>query len=185
MVKAALKDAGDRMQSAVRVLTETLTTIRTGRASPSLVENLLVDYFGQPTPLNQLASISVPEARMLLVRPFDVSTLKDIERAILGSDLGLTPNSDGKTIRLMLPALTEERRRDLTKIVGTRVEEARVAVRNVRRDVHNLIRDKERETDISKDEAERAQKDLQAITDRNVEEIAKIGQHKQDELMHV
>ena len=97
----------------------------------------------------------------------------------------MTPNSDGKTIRLVLPALTEERRRDLTKIVGTRVEEARVAVRNVRRDVHNLIRDKERETDISKDEAERAQKDLQAITDRNVEEIAKIGQHKQDELMHV
>ncbi len=185
MIKDALKDAEHRMQGAVEALEEDLGGIRTGRASPALVEKLLVDYYGVPTPLMQLASISVPEPRQLLIRPFDPSTLKNIERAILQSDLGLTPNNDGKTIRLILPVLTEERRRDLVKMVHQRVEEARVAVRNVRRDVIRDLREFEHEKLISEDERKRGEDDLQKLTDRFIEQISEVGERKEKEIMEV
>ena len=180
-----MQDARDRMQSSIRLLEDGLATIRTGRASPVLVEKLMVNYYDQQTPLNQLASISVPEPRMLAIRPFDSSTVGEIERSIMASDLGLTPNNDGKIIRLSIPPLTEDRRKELTRVVGQRVEEARVSVRNVRRDVQNDMRDFEREKLISEDELERGQKELQKLTDQSVEKINMLGESKHDEVMHV
>ncbi|MFQ5408191.1 MAG: ribosome recycling factor [Anaerolineales bacterium] len=185
MVKEALRDAESRMSSAVRVLQDDLATMRTGRASPLLVEKLSVIYYDQPTPLNQLATISVPEPRLLAIRPFDPASIKNIEKAILASDLGLTPTNDGKLIRLAIPTLTEERRRDLLKIVGSRLEDARVAVRNVRRDAQNDMREFEREKLISEDELERGQKDLQDLTDRQIERINDVGKKKEEEIMQV
>lgn len=185
MIKDILKEAETRMKGAIQVLEEDLAAIRTGRASPALVEKLPVDYYGAPTPLIQLAAISVPEPRSLMIKPFDPSTLKSIERAILASDLGLTPNNDGKSIHLNLPALTEERRRELVKIVHARLEEARIAVRNIRRDLHNDMRDFEREKLISEDELKRGEEDLQKVTDRFIEEINQHGQRKEAEIMEV
>ena len=185
MIKDILKDAESRMQTAIASLEEDLTAVRTGRANPALVEKLPVEYFGVPTPLIQLASISVPEPRSLLIRPFDPSTVKTIEKAILASDLGLTPGNDGKAIRLNLPPLTEERRRDLVKHVNARLEEARVAIRNIRRDQHADMRDFEHEKLISKDDLERGEEELQKITDHFVETIRKIGETKEQEIMEV
>lgn len=185
MLKEAYNDAEERMKSAVQALEEDLAGIRTGRASPALVERLSVDYYGVPTPLVQLATISVPESRQLLIRPFDASTLRDIERAILVSDLGLTPNNDGKTIRLNLPPLTEERRRDLVKIVHNRVEEARVAIRNIRRDSIKDLREFEQEKLISEDELRRGEAELQKITDRYIEIVNAAGERKEKEVMEV
>ncbi|HID84159.1 MAG TPA: ribosome recycling factor, partial [Anaerolineales bacterium] len=152
MIKEVLQDAEHRMQGAVRVLEDELRGIRTGRANPALVERLEVEYYGVPTPLMQIATITVPEPRQLLIKPFDPSSLKAIEKAIRNSDLGLTPNNDGHSIRLILPPLTEERRRELVKVVHRRVEEARVAIRNVRRDAIKDLRELEGEKMISEDE---------------------------------
>ncbi len=185
MIKDILKEAELRMHAAIQNLDDDLATIRTGRASPALVEKLPIEYYGTPTPLMQLASISVPEPRSLLIKPFDPTSLKSIERAILASDLGLTPNNDGKQIRLNLPALTEERRRDLVKVVHGRLEECRIAVRNVRRDQHNDMRDFEKEKLISEDDLKRGEDELQKITDHHIEEINKHGQHKELEIMEV
>jgi ribosome recycling factor len=173
------------MQSAIQNLDDDLAGIRTGRASPALVERLPVEYYGTPTPLMQLASISVPEPRSLLIKPFDPTSLKGIERAIQVSDLGLTPNNDGKQIRLNLPALTEERRHELVKVVHHRLEECRVAVRNVRRDLHNEVREYEKEKLISKDDLVRGEEELQKVTDRFIEEINKHGVKKEHEIMEV
>jgi ribosome recycling factor len=185
VIKDILKETDTRMQSAIVNLEEDLSGIRTGRANPALVERLLVDYFGAPTPLLQLATISVPEPRGLLIRPFDPSTVKTIEKAILASDLGLTPGNDGKSIRLNLPPLTEERRRDLVKLVNSRLEEARIAVRNIRRDQLADIREFEHEKMISKDDLERGEEELQKVTDRFIESIRKIGLTKEQEIMEV
>jgi ribosome recycling factor len=185
LIKETVKEAETRMKSAILALEETLATIRTGRASPTLVEKLPVDYYNMPTPLMQLASISVPDSRSLLIRPFDPTTLRSIERAIQVSDLGLTPNNDGKVIRLNLPPLTEERRRDLVKIVRTRLEETRVAIRNVRRDLIKDLREFEREKMISKDDLEQAEEQLQKLTDRMIEQIDAIGERKEKEVMEV
>jgi len=185
MLRDAYNEAEARMKGAVEALEEDLSGIRTGRASPGLVERLQVEYYGMPTPLVQLASISVPESRQLLIRPFDASTLKAIERAILTSDLGLTPNNDGKSIRLNLPALTEERRRDLVKVVHNRVEEARVAVRNVRRDSIKDLREFEHEKLISEDELKKGEEDLQKLTDYYVELVSGIGERKEVDIMEV
>ena len=185
MIKDILKDAENRMKSALSTLEEDLAGIRTGRATPALVEKLPIDYYGMSTPLMQLASISVPEARALLIKPFDPSTLKTIERSILASELGLTPNNDGKVIRLNLPPLTEERRRDLVKVVHNRLEESKVAVRNVRRDLIKDLRDFEKEKMISKDDLQLGEDELQQITDQMIEEIEKIGEHKEAEIMEV
>ncbi len=185
MLKEIQKEAEGRMKGAVQALEEDLAGIRTGRAHPALVEKLHIEYYGSPTPLQQLASISVPEPRSLLIRPFDASTLKAIERGILASDLGLTPNNDGKSIRLNLPPLTEERRRDLVKVVHSRAEEARVAVRNVRRDVNKDLKEFEQEKMISEDDRKRGEEDLQKLTDRMIEEVNAVGERKEKEIMEV
>lgn len=185
MLNDVYREAEARMKGAIQALEEDLSGIRTGRANPALVERLAVEYYGVSTPLVQLATISVPEPRMLLIRPFDSSSLKAIERAILSSDLGLTPNNDGKTIRLILPPLTEERRRELVKVVHNRVEEARVAARNVRRDSIRDLRELQQEKLISEDELQKGEAELQKITDRYIEEINKIGERKEREIMEV
>lgn len=185
MIKDILNDAEHRMRSAIQVLHDDLAAIRTGRASPALVEKLPIEYYGTPTPLMQLASISVPEPRTLMIKPFDASTLKAIEKAIQSSDLGLNPNNDGKVIHLNLPPLTEERRRDLVKHVHHRLEEARIAVRNIRRDSQNDMRDFEKEKLISEDELKRGEEDLQKLTDKYIEEIAQQGKTKEAEIMEV
>ena len=185
MIKDILTDAEHRMRSAIQVLHDDLAAIRTGRASPALVEKLPIEYYGTPTPLMQLASIGVPEPRTLMIKPFDATTLKAIEKAIQSSDLGLNPNNDGKVIHLNLPPLTEERRRDLVKHVHHRLEEARIAIRNIRRDSHNDMRDFEKEKLISEDELERGEEDLQKLTDKYIEEIAQQGKTKEAEIMEV
>jgi ribosome recycling factor len=173
------------MQAALDSLEDDLSGIRTGRASPALVERLPIEYYGANTPLIQLASISVPEPRQLLVRPFDPATLKNIERAIMASDLGLTPNNDGKMIRLTLPQLTEERRRELVRVVHNRMEETRVRIRNVRRDLIKDLREFEKEGLISEDEQERGEKELQELTDKMMGKVEEIGERKEKEIMEV
>jgi ribosome recycling factor len=185
MLKEIYKDAESRMKGAIQALEDDLAGIRTGRASPALVERLMVEYYGTLTPLVQLASINVPEPRSLMIRPFDASSLKAIERAIRTSELGLTPNNDGKSIRLNLPPLTEERRRDLVKLVHHRLEDARVAVRNVRRDSIKELREYEQEKLISKDDRERGEEELQKITDKYVEEVNRVGERKESEILEV
>lgn len=185
MIKDILKEAEVRMHAAIQNLEEDLSGIRTGRASPALVEKLPIDYYDIPTLLMQLASISVPEPRSLLIKPFDPTTLKTIERTILASDLGLTPTNDGKQIRLNLPSLTEERRHELVKVVHNRLEESRVAIRNIRRDLHNDMRDFEKEKLISEDDLKRGEEDLQKITDKYIEEVNTAGKKKEQEIMEV
>jgi ribosome recycling factor len=185
MIKETVREATARMEGALQVLEEDLSGIRTGRASPALVERIPIEYYGSTAPLIQLATISVPEPRQLLIRPFDPSSLKSIERSILASDLGITPNNDGKCIRLNLPQLTEERRRELVKIVHNRLEEARVSVRNIRRDLIKDLRDFEKEKMISEDEMEHGEKDLQELTDSMIEKIEEIGVLKEKEVLEV
>ena len=184
-IKSLLKDAETRMNGAIQSLTDDLNSIRTGRASPALVEKMPVEYYGTPTPLMNLASISVPEPRTLTIKPFDGGSLKDIERAIRTSDLGLNPNSDGKVIHLNLPPLTEDRRRELVKHMNHRLEESRIAVRNVRRDLHNDLRDFEKEKLITEDDLKRGEEDLQKLTDKFIEEITRLGQNKEKDIMEV
>jgi len=185
MIKETVKDAENRMKSAIQTLEEDLSGIRTGRATPGLIEKIPVDYYGAPTPLVQLASISVPDPRTLLVKPFDPSTLKAIERGIIVSNLGLNPNNDGKTIRLNLPPLTEERRHELVKVVNHRIEEAKIAIRNIRRDMIKELREFEKEKMISEDELKDAEEELQKLTDRMIADIDAIGANKDKEIMEV
>jgi ribosome recycling factor len=185
VIKETIKEAETRMKGAIQALEEDLASIRTGRASPALVERLHVEYYGMPTPLMQLASISVPEPRILLIRPFDATSLKAIERAILASELGLTPNNDGKVIRLNIPTLTEERRRELVKVVNGRLEEARVAVRNVRRDLMKDLKEFEKEKLISEDDLDKAEEELQKLTDTFIKDVDALGQRKDKEIMEV
>jgi ribosome recycling factor len=185
VIKDIIKEAEARMKSSIQSLEDDLAGIRTGRASPALVEKLSVEYYGTPTPLMQLAAISIPEPRQILIKPFDVSSVKDVERAIQTSDLGLTPNSDGKTIRLNLPPLTEERRKELVRFVQARVEEARVSVRNIRRDAIKDMREFEQEKLISKDDLKRGEEDAQKSTDEYNEKINAIGEKKEKEVMEV
>ncbi|MEN6524590.1 MAG: ribosome recycling factor [Anaerolineaceae bacterium] len=185
MIKDALKEAEGRMQSAITALEEDLAGVRTGRASSALVDKIPVEYYGTDVPLLQLATISIPDARSLLIRPFDPTTLKLIERAILASELGLTPNNDGKAIRLNLPPLTEERRRELAKVVHSRAEEARVAIRNVRRDLIKDLKEFEHEKLISEDDLEHGEEDLQKMTDRLIAQVDVVSERKQKEIMEV
>ncbi len=185
MLKDVLKDARERMDKAVDSLQADLRSIRTGRASPALVDKLTVDYYGSPTPLNQLAGITVPEPRLLIIRPWDRSTMGIIEKSILKSDLGLTPSNDGQVIRLVIPQLTEERRRDLSKLVAKRVEEARVAVRNIRRDAIDMLRDLEKEKLISEDEMYEGRDETQELTDKYIKQMDEIGKSKEVEIMEV
>lgn len=183
MINDLMRDAKGRMQTALDVLGDDLVGIRTGRASPALVEKLQVEYYGAELTLIQLATISVPEARQLMIRPFDGSSLRAIERAIQSSDLGLTPSNDGKVIRLNLPPLTEERRRDLVKMVNNRLEDARVAIRNIRRDTLKDMRDFEKEKMISEDELHQGEDELQDLTNEMTDQVAVIGKRKEEEIM--
>jgi ribosome recycling factor len=184
-VDSALKDAAEKMQKAVAHLKEDLGGIRTGRATPALLNRVAVEYYGAPVPLQQLASMSVPEPRTLMVQPFDKTAIGAIEKAILSSDLGITPSNDGNVIRLSFPLLTEERRRQLVKQVHARAEDGRVAVRNVRRHHKDEVEKLEKQHEISEDDLKRAEKELQKLTDQFVAEIDEIQRHKEQELMEV
>jgi ribosome recycling factor len=182
---SSLKDASHKMEQAVSHLKEELAGIRTGRATPAVLQRVTVEYYGTPVPLNQMASINVPEPRLLAVTPFDKNALTSIEKAIQSSDLGITPSNDGQVIRLAFPPLTEERRKELVKQVHARAEDGRVAVRNVRRHAKEEMEKLERAGDISEDDLVRAEKELQKLTDRFVGEIDEIQHHKEQELMEV
>lgn len=185
MINDVLKDAESRMKGAIHSLEENLQTIRTGRANPSLVEKLMVEYYGTPTPLYQMATINAPEAMLLTIKPFDKGSLRDIEKAIQTSDLGLNPNNDGQIIRLALPPLSTERRRELVKVVHTRIEESKVALRNIRRGAIDDLREFEKESLISEDEAHHGHDEVQKLTDKYTEQVDTIGKHKEQEIMAV
>lgn len=184
-VQSLLSDGEVRMKKAVEVLGRELATVRTGRANPALVEDLEVDYYGTATPLKQLASIAAPEARLLVIQPWDKGTLSAVQKAILQSDVGITPDNDGTVIRLRLPALTEDRRRELVRLVRRRVEESRVAVRNVRRDVLEKLRAGEHNKELSEDELHRAQERLQKLTDGFIAQLDHLGEEKEHEVLEV
>lgn len=185
MIRELLQEAESRMVGAVHALESDLATFRTGRASPHLLDRLTVEAYGAEVALNQVASVSVPEPQQLAIRPYDENILSDIERAILKSDIGITPSNDGKIIRLTMPRLTEERRRDLTRQVGRRVEEAKVAVRNIRRDALNDLREFKNENVIGEDAFYTGQDDLQELTDRYIKQIDEAGAEKEREIMEV
>jgi ribosome recycling factor len=185
MIEDVLKETEERMRKSIEALDADLVNIRTGRASPSLVERLQVDYYGTNVPLNQLSTISVPEPRLLVIRPYDPTSLDQIEKAILKSELGLTPVNDGKVIRLSIPRLTEERRHELVKMVQKRVEEARVAIRNCRRDGLQDMKDLEKEKLVSEDDFFRGKDRMQDVTDRHIEEVDEIGTTKEKQIMEV
>ena len=184
-VTTVLGDAEKRMQRTVEVLRREVSTIRTGRASASLVEGIPVDYYGTPTPLNQLATITVPEARLIVIQPWDRQAVPLIERALLKSELGVTPSTEGQTVRVPIPPLTEERRRELVKVLRRKVEEAKVAVRNIRRDALEVLREMEKGKALSQDELRRHQEQLQKLTDRYTGEMDKVAAQKEAEIMQV
>lgn len=185
MANELLTSGEDRMKKAVQNLTKELSTLRAGRANPSLLEKIQIDYYGAPTPLNQLASISVPEARLLVVQPYDKSVIDEIEKAILKSDLGLTPSNDGDVIRISIPPLTEERRAELVKLVKKYAEENKVAVRNIRRDVNDDLKKSEKNGEITEDELRRLTDEVQKLTDKYIAQIDKIVDEKEKEIMEV
>ncbi|MBH52402.1 MAG: ribosome recycling factor [Chloroflexi bacterium] len=180
-----LRDAQRRMNQSVEVLKQDLSTYRTGRASVSLVENISVDYHGSAMPLQQLATINMPEARLLVIQPWDKSILPEIEKVLIQSDFGASPNNDGNVIRINLPAPSEERRNELIKTLNKRVEDGRLAVRNVRRDANEKIKSSEKQKSISQDESHRAQSEIQKVTDLIISEIDKIGESKENEMLEV
>lgn len=185
MANEWLTNGEDRMKKAVANLTKELATLRAGRANPALLEKIQIDYYGAPTPLNQIAGISVPEARLLVVQPYDKSIIDEIEKAILKSDLGLTPSNDGDVIRITIPPLTEERRAELVKLVKKYAEENKVAVRNVRRDVNDDLKKSEKNGEITEDELRRLTDEVQKLTDKYIAQIDKIVEEKEKEIMEV
>ncbi len=185
MVDDIIGDAERRMQKAVDALKLDITSIRTGRANSALIERITVDYYGTPTPINQVASISAPEARLLVIQPWDRKLLIDIEKAIQKSDLGINPNNDGLVIRLAIPPLNEERRRDMVKTLHKKLDEHKVAIRNIRRDAHDKFREREKKKEISEDELKRSTERLQKLTDRFIDEMDKVGKSKEMEILEV
>lgn len=185
LIGVALSEARERMAKAVEHAQSELATIRTGRATPALVEKLRVDYYGTEVPLQQLAGFTVPEARLLVISPYDKGALKAIEKAIQGSDLGLTPSNDGQVIRLAFPPLTAERRKEMVRVARHKAEEGRVAVRNLRRSARHDLEGLERESEITSDELERAEKELEKLTHEHVTEIDRVLQHKEQELLEI
>ncbi len=185
MDKEAYKPYEEKMKKSINSLKENLAGLRAGRANPALLNKIHVDYYGVPTPINQLGNISVPEARVIVIQPWEAKMLKEIEKAIQKSDLGINPNNDGKVIRLIFPALTEERRKELTKIVKKYGEEAKVAVRSIRREAIEKFRAMKKNSEITEDDLKVAEKDMQNITDKNIEEIDKIVADKEKEILEV
>jgi ribosome recycling factor len=184
-VESAMKEGTDKMAKAIVVLKDELAGIRTGRATPALLSRVVVDYYGTQVPIQQLASFSVPEPRTLVIQPFDKNAISAMEKAIMSSDVGITPGNDGNVIRLSFPPLTEERRKDLIKLVHHRGEEGRVAVRNIRRHTKEELERLERERRISEDDLVRSEKDLQKLTDKHVAEIDEVVAHKEAELKEI
>jgi ribosome recycling factor len=183
MVDELLLETEDHMQKAIEALEAKLRAIRTGRASPALIEQVMVDYYGTPTPLRQLAVIAAPEPQLLTVRPYDPGSIGEIERAILKSELGLTPSNDGRIVRLPIPRLTEERRKELAKMVRQRVEEGKVSLRNIRREALDDMRDFEKEKIVSEDEFFRGKDRLQELTDEYTKQMDEISNRRQEEIM--
>lgn len=183
LIDAVLEDAAEKMDKAVEHAQAEFASVRTGRAMPALVEKLAVDYYGSEVPLQQIAGFSVPEARMLVIQPYDANSIKAIEKAIQNSDLGMNPSNDGKVIRLSFPPLTAERRKEYVKIVKHQAEEGRVAIRNLRRSARHDLEALEKDGDISADELERAEKELQKLTDAHVASIDTALEHKEHELL--
>ena len=175
----------EKMEKTINNFAERLSEIRAGRANPAILNKVKIDYYGTPTPINQMAGISVPEARLIVIQPWDVSVLKDIEKAILASDIGINPNNDGKVIRLAFPELNEERRRELVKDIKKMAEEAKVAVRGARRDGIEAAKAEQKEGNMTEDELKQAENEIQKLTDKNVEEINKILANKEKEIMSV
>ncbi|HHD11012.1 MAG TPA: ribosome recycling factor [Deltaproteobacteria bacterium] len=184
-LKELFQETRKRMDKARSVLKEEFAKLRTGRASAGLLEGIKVDYYGTPTPINQLATINIPEPRLIVIQPWDVSQIGAIEKAILSSDLGLTPTNDGKIIRISIPQLTEERRKELVKVAKKYAEECRVAIRNIRRDANEKLKKLEKDKLISQDELKKAQQEIQKITDDEIEEINALLEKKEKEIMEV
>lgn len=185
LIDELLADAGERMQKSVEATRNEFSTVRTGRASPHLLDRIEVDYYGATTPLRQLANISASEARLLTVTPYDKSSIKSIEKSIMESDVGLTPSNDGTVIRLTIPELTEERRKELVRVVHGIAENGRVAIRNVRRDIMHDLRDLKKDGDVGEDEEKRAETELQKLTDARIGEIDNFLAGKEEEILEV
>ena len=185
MIDETLLDAEERMEKAVAVAKDELSTVRTGRANPAMFSRIHVDYYGSPTPVNQMASISIPEARMVIIKPYDVSQLGALEKAIRNSDLGVNPSNDGAIIRIVVPQLSEERRRDMVKIAKHKGEEARVSIRNIRRKANEELHRISKEGEAGEDEVVRAEKELQHVTDKYVAQVDELVKHKEAELLDI
>ncbi len=179
------KSAMDRMNGAIEALKKDLSSIRTGRASLALLDGIKVDYYGTQTPLNQVATLNVPDSRQISIQPWDPKLIQEIEKAILKSDLGLTPSNDGKIIRLIIPPLTEERRKQLVKVVKKRAEDARIAIRNIRRDINDEIKRQEKDKHLSEDDVRKIQDEIQKITDSYIGKVEEIIQNKEKEIMEI
>ncbi len=185
MINEVLQETRDRMQKSLKAFEKDLTTVRTGRASQALLDGVRVDYYGTLTPLNQMASISIPESRLITVKPWDISVINDVEKAILKANLGLTPSNDGKLIRISIPPLTEDRRKEIAKSVAQTCEEYRVAMRNIRRDSNENLKDLQKEGDISEDDSFKAQKQVQELTDQFIKKIDDMFAEKEKEILEV
>jgi ribosome recycling factor len=183
MLDSVYKETKERMHKSIVDLKNEFRKVRTGRASTSLLDDVQVDYYGAMTPLNQLASLSAPDARLITVQPWDINVIKDVEKAILKSDLGLTPSSDGKIIRITIPSLTEERRKELVKIISKMAEEHKIAIRNIRRDSNDFVKGMKKEGEIGEDEAFKAQEKIQKITDDYIEKIDNLYTEKEKEIL--
>ena len=179
------KSIEEKMEKTISVFSEKLSEVRAGRANPAILNKVKIDYYGTPTPINQVAGISVPEARLIVIQPWDISVLKEIEKAILQSDIGINPNNDGKVIRLTFPELNEERRKELVKEIKKMGEEAKVAIRSSRRDGIEMAKNEQKEGNMTEDELKQAEQDIQKITDREIEEIDKILSNKEKEIMSI
>ncbi|MBT9134213.1 MAG: Ribosome-recycling factor [Firmicutes bacterium] len=185
MIKDVLREIEDKMKKSVQSLQKELGGLRAGRATPALLEKLVVEYYGVPSPVHQIASVTVPDARTLVIQPWDKALLKPIEKAIQKSDLGLTPNSDGALIRLSIPALTTERRNELVKVAKKKAEEARVAIRNLRRDANELVKKLEKDGSASEDQTKKGQEEVQKLTDKYIKEADEVLLAKEAEIMEV
>lgn len=185
MEKAAYKEYEEKMTKAISVLKEELAGLRAGRANPAILDKVTVDYYGVPTPINQLGSISVPEARVIVIQPWEAKILKDIEKAIQKSDIGINPSNDGKVIRLVFPMLTEERRKELTKTAKKYGEDSKIAIRSIRRDAIDRFKVQKKNSEITEDDLKDAEEDMQKLTDKYIAEVDKIVEHKEKEIMEV
>ncbi|KMK77242.1 ribosome recycling factor [Alkalihalobacillus pseudalcaliphilus] len=185
MSQEILKNAESRMTKAIESLNRELAKLRAGRANPALLDRVTVEYYGAETPLNQLATISVPEARLLVIQPFDKSSISDVERAIMKADLGLTPSNDGSVIRIQIPPLTEERRKELVKLVKRSAEEAKVAIRNVRRDANDELKKAQKDGEMTEDDLRRDTDTMQKLTDKTIEKVDAVAAQKEKEVMEV